>query len=414
MKAKAVFYYVLAVAFLFYEMALQVSPSVMTQQLMYDFNIGASVLGFMASCYFFSYAFMQIPAGILFDRFSPQLLLSLSILICSLGAYFFGETTTVYFAGLGRFMMGFGSAFAFIGVLVVASQWFEKKYFAFLVGIAQLLAALGAMGGELPLAHLVNAFGWRYVMLGQFYIGLVLMLLVALFLHGHPDHNSKRHAIASHFWSDLKEIFAKGQTWWIALYAFSGWAPVAVFAALWGVPFLMHKYGVSNTQAAASTAMVWIGIGFVAPFIGFISDLMKRRMVLMRTCAIAGLLSSISLLYVPSIPFEMTFILLFIMGCASAGQILSFALVSDINRPRVVGTAIGLNNMAVVIGGALFQPLAGYVLGIFWDGRVAGGYPIYSELSYQIALLVVPLSYALGVITSVFCIRETYCESALD
>jgi len=411
MNIKGIFYYILAVSFLTYEMALQVSPSVMTQQLMRDFSIGASVLGVMASCYFFSYALMQIPAGMLFDRYSPQVLLSVSLLICSVGAYFFGGTQTVVFAGIGRFMMGIGSAFAFIGVLVISGQWFEKKYFAFLVGIAQLLAALGALGGELPLAYFVNAFGWRDVIVSLFYMGIVLMLLTAFFLKGHPDHSAKRHAVFSHFFSDLKKIFAKGQTWWIALYAFSGWAPVAVFAALWGVPFLMHKYNVTNTQAAASTAMVWIGIGLVAPIIGFLSDLMQRRMVLMRTCAMAGLLSTTLLLYLDQLPFEMTFILLFIMGCASAGQILSFALVSDNNSPRVVGTAIGFNNMAVVVGGALFQPMAGYILGLFWDGTMFEGSPVYSVHSYQLALLVVPLCYALGVISSVFLIKETYCKS---
>lgn len=410
MNTKGIFYYILAVAFLCYEMALQVSPSIMTQQLMRDFSIGASVLGVMASCYFFSYALMQIPAGMLFDRFSPQMLLSLSLLVCSIGSYFFGGTETVFFAGVGRFLMGIGSAFAFIGVLVISTQWFEKKYFAFLVGIAQLLAALGALGGELPLAYLVNAFGWREVIIALFYIGIALMFLIAIFVKGHPDHNAKRHAVVSHFFSDLKNIFKMGQTWWIALYAFAGWAPIAVFAALWGVPFLMHKYGVTNTQAAASTAMVWIGIGVVAPIIGYLSDVMKRRMILMRTCSLAGLIATLLLLYLNELPFEMTFLLLFIMGCASAGQILSFALVTDINNPQVVGTAIGFNNMAVVVGGALFQPMAGYILGLFWDGLVVNELPVYSIRSYQIALSIVPICYALGVLSSIFFIKETYCE----
>ena len=103
--------FLLAAAFLFYEMALQVSPSVMTHQLMLDFKINASVLGVMAAFYFYSYTSMQIPAGLLYDRFGPRLLITISLCICVMGAFLFGFTTTVVLASLGRFFMGIGSAF---------------------------------------------------------------------------------------------------------------------------------------------------------------------------------------------------------------------------------------------------------------------------------------------------------------
>lgn len=407
---KAYLFYALAVLFLAYEMALQVSPSVMTHELMRDFAIGAGTLGVMASFYFYSYTLMQIPTGILFDIFSPRSLLTFSIAVCSLGALFFGISDSVGIASLGRFLMGIGSAFAFIGVLVVASQWFPRRAFALLVGIAQLLAALGALGGELPLAAAVNAAGWRSVITVLGYAGLGLCVLVFLFMRGHPDHHRELHPSARFFESDFGLVFRNPQTYWVALYAFSGWAPVAVFAALWGVPFLMHKYDVSNTTAALATSMVWLGIALIAPIIGYLSDLMKKRLIPITTCAIVGLVSTLIVIYVDSLPFYWNFPLLFLMGFASSGQILSFAIVQDINKPSIVGTAIGVNNMAVVIGGALFQPLAGWILGIYWQGDMRNNIPLYSLDGYKVALAIVPVCYAIGLLTSLFSIEETNCE----
>jgi len=171
--------YILAALFLFYEMALQVSPSVMTFDLMKDLKLDAKSLGIMSACYFYSYTLMQIPAGLLFDRFGPRILLTCATIVIAAGGFFFGMTTTPYLAAAGRFLMGIGSAFAFIGVLTVAARWFSAKYFAFLVGIAQFLAAMGAMGGELPLAGSVNTFGWRWTINALAIGGLFLAVIIA-------------------------------------------------------------------------------------------------------------------------------------------------------------------------------------------------------------------------------------------
>lgn len=404
------FMYLIAVIFLCFEMALQVSPSVMTHFLMADFSIGANVLGVMASFYFYSYTLMQIPAGILFDRMGPKMVLTVAILICSLGALFFSKTLSVEFASLGRFLMGIGSAFAFIGVLIVAARFFPAPYFAFLVGIAQLLAALGALGGELPLAYWINQEGWRIVIAQLSVFGFILAIITLFVMKDHPGRKAQQEAHPP-FLKSLKEIFSHKQTWWIALYAFCGWAPMAVFAALWGVPYIMRKYDVANTHAAAAVAMIWLGIGLTSPLIGHLSDLIQRRLGITTTCSLIGLISSSVVLYFPLLPFWMTFPFLFFFGIACAGQILSFALVRDINRPTVTGTAIGLNNMAVVLGGALFQPLVGWLLTLFWDGEIRQGIPIYHLATYELALSVVPICFAIGLITSIFFIEETHCKS---
>lgn len=369
----------------------------------------------MAAFYFYSYTIMQTSAGLLYDRYGPRLLITISLCVCVLGAFFFGFTTTVVLASLGRFFMGIGSAFAFIGVLVVAVRWFPPYYFAFFVGIAQLIAALGAMGGELPLAHAVNEFGWRDVMLWLAGIGLCLALFCFLIIRDRPTKKAEFEHYHIGFWKDLKEIVSTRQTWWVGLYAFCSWAPVAVFAALWGVPYIMGRFGMTNTHAALLIAMIWLGIGLTSPFLGWFSDKLGRRRLLLRFCALIGLVCSILILYVPGIPTGVMYCLLFGFGIAGAGQILSFALVKDITRPTVTGSAIGLNNMFVVAGGALFQPLVGWMLTLGWDGTTSSlGIPVYSLEDYNVALVIVPICFLVGLITSSFFIKETYCKPTFD
>ncbi len=402
--------YALAAAFLCYEMALQVSPSIMTSQLMRDLHIDAAGLGLMSGFYFYSYTLMQIPVGLLFDRFSSKMLISIAVVICSLGAIFFGMTHTVNLASLGRFLMGIGSAFAFIGVLVVAAHWYESKYFALLVGVAQLLAALGAMGGEAPLASAVDSFGWRSTIIVLALFGLVLGLLISLIMQDYPKGYTKKQGARNELgiFKSLSIVLGNKQTWWVGLYAFSNWAPITIFASLWGVPYLTALYKISDTMAATAIAMIWIGIAVASPILGWLSDRMGRRVIFLLISAGLGLVCSFVAVWV-SVPLWCMFLLLLGFGMASGGQILSFAVVKDFNPHEVTGTAIGFNNMAVVAGGALFQPLVGWLLSTMWDGTLSSATPVYSVQNYQYALLIVPGCFLLGMIVSGFLIKETYC-----
>src|SRR3990167_1541026 len=147
---KSLTLYFIASAFLIFEMAVQVSPSVMTTQLMQHLQMSVFGLGIMSGCYFYSYTAMQIPSGILLDRFNPRFVMVSAILTCVLGCVLLGSASTMLMACFARLLMGFGSAFAFVSVLVVTAGLFSSRHFAVMTGMTQMLAALGAMSGQLP------------------------------------------------------------------------------------------------------------------------------------------------------------------------------------------------------------------------------------------------------------------------
>jgi MFS family permease len=416
-KLFGTFIFILAALFLSFEMILQVSPSIMTNQLMAEFNINAAVLGIIASFYFYSYAAMQIPSGLLYDRFGPRILITIATTLCSLGALFFGLTHSVFLLAVGRFLLGIGSAFAFVGALTVAARWFAPSLFALFIGLVQFIGAIGATCGAYPLAYVINTFGWRSTMTALGYIGLGLALLCAIFIRNRPPQDEDKisdHHTHLGFMKSFKTVICQGQSWNLGLFSFTNWAPMLMIPALWGVPYLMGKYNLPTTTAAFANSMAWIGMGLFSPFLGWLSDKIQRRTILLSATSLLGLLASAILLFVPNLHYTVICLILFLIGCASSGNLLCFAVAKDINRPSVTSTAMGFNNMTVVLSGVVFQPIVGWILLKFWEGGMENGAPLYTTYSYTWALTMVPVCYFIGLLVSIFMIKETFCKHTFD
>lgn len=402
---KSSVYYALAAFFLLFEMGVQSSPSVMASHLMTELNMDAAVFGTAMGLYFLSYTLMQIPVGLLFDRQPAKRLLLIAVAVCAFGAYVFSLSHSLFALGISRFLTGFGSSFAFVGVLVIANQWFSARYFALLVGVAQWVAALGAMAGEMPLAYWVKVHGWRTTSVLLALIGFGLFALMVVILKDKPISSDAKLSLPSPIKS-LANIVRNKQTAWIAVYAFTAWSPIALFAELWGVPYLIVKLHVSNIVAAKYCSVIWIGLAFASPVLGGLSDRLSVRRYFLVICSAIGLFGAVIVIYLPASMLSgwgtvILIVGLVAFGVAAAGQILCFALVRDNFPKHDLAVAIGVINMAVVIGGAIFQPAVGLLL--HWHSHLAHA---YQWEDYRFALSVIPAVYLLGLIVSVLGIRD--------
>lgn len=402
----------LAACFYFYEFFLQVSPSVLANKFMHEFHINATRYGFMSSSYFITYTIMQIPGGLLYDRYGARKVITCAMFLCAFGAAVFGFSYDMNTAIIGRMLMGAGSAFAFVGTLYLILRWFPPQYFALMAGVAQTLSSLGAIGGEIPLSYLIDHFSWRNTIYIVSAIGFVLTLVIWLVVRNSPkmsQRSLKKTTSDLSVMASLKVILKRPQTWFVGLYGMMIWAPIATFAALWGIPYLVTKYGIANTQAAQAIAAVWIGIGVGSPLIGWISDRIKIRKSPIIISALIGLVAMSIIIYAGALPMILLYLLLFLVGLAASGQSLTFAIIKDINHIKVTSTAIGFNNMAVVCGGIIFQPLVGRILDMV-NTPSHGLKVIYSTQAYDTALAVLPACYIVCIIASIFLIKETNCK----
>lgn len=382
----------------------------MAKPMMETFQVSAEGFGVISAFYFYAYAPMQLPAGLLFDRYGPRKLMTGALLLCAFGSFFFASTDSVVTASMGRMLIGIGSAFSFIGVLVLVSRWFPPHYFAILAGIAQLMSSVGAMFGEMPLAALIATVGWRHASFILAGVGFLLAGLLWCLIRDYPHQPTQSLPVRS-FRDEgrrLLEVCRQSYTWLTGAYAFCIWTPIAVFAALWGVPYLEEKYHTSVLVASGLCSMIWLGIGIGSPLLGWVSDRCSSRRLALIISSLFGLSATIVLLYVPSVPLVWMYGVLFVLGLGASGQTVSFAVVKDNNPGHLVGTASGFNNLSVLLGGAIFQPLVGVMLQHSSGLRVVGGVSSYMVESYQHALLVMPCCYLASLVLALWFIKESY------
>jgi MFS family permease len=368
----------LAASTFLYAFLQRVSPSVMVEDLMRGFGVGAAVLGSLSAFYLYAYAALQIPLGLLFDRFGVRRLMAGSLLVSAAGSLIFAFAPSIEFAYAGRLLVGAGAACSFVGALTVTALWMPQPRFALLAGLIQLLGMTGAIFGQAPLAALVGAAGWRGGLAAMGALAAVLAVALYATLRDKPRPATGTLPIRA----ALRRVLTVRETWTSAIYGFAMTGPMLAFGSLWAVPYLSSVYGMPRTAAAGLASLTFAGWGIGAPTIGWLSDRIGRRRVPMAACAIAGAL------------------LLFLQGFAGSGMVLGFAVVKERNDPASAASAMAVVNTFVVGSGALLQPLIGWLLDRNWSGAVADGARVYDAGAYAAALAVLPPLFALALLAA--------------
>ncbi len=402
-------------SFFFYKYLVQVSPSVMTADLMRAFQINGAGLGNLSACYFYAYLIMQIPVGILLDKFSPRYLTTFAILICGVSTLIFAQASSLGIACLARAAMGLGAAFAAVSCFKLATLWFLPQRFALISGMCMTAAMLGAVFGQAPLSLLVHNFGWRtaLVIVGSLGIALSLIYLITVkdkSLHNQPTDHSESQTTRGQLFGNLWLILKSKQAWLLSWYSGLAFAPVSVFGGLWGVPFLQQAHHLSAAKAAYAISWIFIGFATGAPLLGWMSDFIGRRKPIMIFGTLLALLSSLIIIYSPNQHFDTLIILLFCFGLGASGFFTCFAMIREVFPLILAATVLGFMNTFDSICEALSEPLVGWILDVNWHGTMIAGVHQFSAHTYQIALSLMPIYLLVALILLIF-VKETYCQA---
>lgn len=394
----------LAVIFLFYEFIVRVFPSVMVTDLRKAFNVNATALGTMSAFFFYAYAPMQLPMGLLLDRFGSRYLLTFSALFCAIGSVVFGIATDIAHAQAGRFLMGIGSAIAFIGMVYICSHWFPKSKLALLVGIGNSLGMLGAAWGVGPLDPVVQAFGWETTVLFLGFVGFILAGVILICIGKEPkdlNPDEKKESIGSVI-RNFGVVIANWRTWINSLSALLTYIPTGAFASLWSTAYLEKTYGPDSSLPGIASSLVFIGWIVGGPLIGWFSDrIQNRRWVIVTSIILTGA-SLLPIIYNHNLSGPGVCILMFLVGFFSSGQLLNFSFAVEFNPRSAKGTSIAFTNFIVAMGTSLTQPLIGYLLDKYWTGGTEEGIRIYGVEAYQKALTMIPIALAISLILMLF------------
>ncbi len=379
----------------------------MAPNIISSLDLTAEQFALIGSGYYITYSIMQIPVGMLLDRFPIRYLLTVACTLCALGTFWFSlahESTPAFVA---RLLIGAGSAFGFVGLMVMTLNWFPKKYFAFLLGWGQLLGAIGPLVAGGPVALILNTVdgNWRLIFSGVALFGVGLTVLISIFLKGKPVSDDTivfvdRYAPLR---KRLKGLVTRSQVWWIVVFSSTIYFTMPMLGAIWGTSFLISK-GIEKSTAAFVLSMIWIGLAVGSPLLGRFSDQIKRRKPFIILCSIIGIISSSLLLYAPfASNIELGF-LFFLIGFGGSGQNLSFAMITE-NAPKSLrATALGLNN-TIIMGFAATMPLC---VTAFMKLSTHGG-PL-NEQAFIKGLTIVPICFTIALFVAIFGLRETFCR----
>ncbi|MCX7125775.1 MAG: MFS transporter [Gammaproteobacteria bacterium] len=399
----------------FFEIIIRTLPSTMSGTLMQIFQINATSLSVLTSFfYYIAYTVMQIPAGLLVDRYSVKRVLFIACLSCVFGFIVFYSTRDYHLAEFGRLVVGLGSAFAYVSALKVASVWLSRRHFGFATTIMDSLGMLGAMFADDVIAHINIADGIQSSINLLIVIGLFIAFLIIFVLKDTPEARVKNKNQTRLSTNDKTNIFKKlvliaknPQIWLVGIVGCLFYLPSAVIGDLFGIPFLKTVYHLSRESAPLCMSVFFAGWIICGPLFGLYSDKVgKRCKPLVITMLIEAFLFSV-LLYTPVItghilPEYMLYILFFAMGAAMGTHPLVFAIAKENYSNTVVAFTITL----IMLSGLLITPLVGYLLDYSHHSLGKVGVEQYTMSNYTFALTLIPISLIICVFIMIF-VKET-------
>lgn len=402
----------LSAAFYFSDYLARVAPGVMHRSLQHDFGINEAGFGILTASFYVPYIAMQIPVGLAVDRASIRNLLTIMALVTALGCCVFGLAGNLMTASVGRMLIGFSAAFAFISTLRLATAWFPPAMLGLLAGLTQALGMLGASAGEAPVSILVAAVEWRHTMLIVAFLFIILAVLLYQFVqddpNGKPTHEVAHHDEKPGIIESLKIVLSCRQTWINAFYAGFLFAPTAVIGESFGPAFLQYGRGLSAHTAAFAVGLIFIGWGIGGPISGWLSDKIGRRKPIMILSAWIGMVLTSIIVFYPDLDQTMAYVLLFIFGFTNTGVAIAYAVSTEIQSRNVIGTSIAFTNMASIFVGASLQPIVGCLVGLVAGER---SYNVESLLltDFQAGMRILPICSLIALILA-YAVKETYCK----
>lgn len=421
-KYRWIIFTILALAYLlvyFHRLSL----SVVAENLVKEFNTTASVMGFLGSIYFYCYAVMQLPAGLLSDSIGPRKTVTVFLFIAAIGSILFGLAPNLETAFLGRILVGFGVSMVFIPTMKILSQWFRSHEFAFMAGILNAVGGIGVFTATWLLALMTVSFGWRlsFELIGA--CTLVIMIFSWIIVRDKPqdkgwepicETKNRQHILSPEkpkeisLMEGVKCVVSEKFFWPVALWFFFDCGIFFGFGALWSGPFLMHVYGMSHEETGTILSMIAWGMIIGSPLIGFLSDrVLKSRKLPFMICSFCLMIDVFVLYFFPAGFSKISLCILFFIFSvtSSAIVVIGFTTTKELFPVEIAGTSVGMVNLFPFLGGAVYMPLLGRVLDQY--PKIETG--IYSTEGYSALLLVLFLSSIASFVCTMF-MKESFSK----
>ena len=395
----------LAVVFLLVNVH-RLSTAVLSAELIAAFSITASQLGTLHASFFLVYALVQIPTGMVADRYGARYVGAAGAVVLSAGAVGFTLSGGYLAAFLSRAVIGLGSGVIFIATLRFCASWFRVDEFATMTGVTTGIAGLGAIFATVPLAVSIEWAGWRPTVLTLAAVGFVAAGGVFALVRRSPadagldpiENVPEQQSISlRETGGHLKALLVDLDQWLLSVVFFSAMGTILTVIGLWGVPYLVVVYDLEVATASTYTLLGAVGMLLGAPTVGRVSDRLGRRVGPL----IGGLgMFTLVLAVVPVFgdpPLAAVGAVFFLVGFSLGFVMLALPIIKEKYPPAASGVATATVNGAGFLGGAALPTAMGVVLDGYRTGDVVSGAVVYTEFGYRVAFALTTVAVAVAV-----------------
>jgi MFS family permease len=360
------------------------------------FHITASQLSTFTVLQLLVYAAMQIPVGVLLDRFGPQRLLVAGAVFMTAAQLGFAFTGTYAGALLARVVVGMGDAMVFISVLRIIASWFPAFRSPILTAFTAMLGQCGALVAAIPLSRALASYGWTATFAASASLGILLGLLTVLVVRDVPPGSPPSRSV-----KDVRTVGRDLRLAWrdpgtrLGLWShFTTQFASNVMGLLWGFPFFVHAEHCSDAEAGALLTLL-VGVFIVGgPVIGgYISRHPWQRSTVVLGIVAAMMLTWTVVLLVPGdAPLWLLALLVVTTGLGGPGSMIAFDLARTFAPASRLGQASGIVN----VGGFTASLLAVLGIGLVLDAVTPGSSTDYSSDAYRWAMCVQYVGWLAG------------------
>ncbi|MCZ4500573.1 MAG: transporter [Marmoricola sp.] len=383
--------YLLAV---FHRSSLAVAGLAATQR----FDISASQLATFTMLQLLVYAGMQIPVGLLVDRFGSRAVLGVgaALLTCAQAGFAFADTYEL--ALLARVFVGMGDAMTFICVLRLVNTWFAPRRVPVMIQFTGVLGQLGAIIAAVPMTWALGHLGWTRSYLLAASLGIVMVVALLLVVHDAPGNRNLRGPAlsAGAIRASLAESWSHPGTrlgFWMH---FTTQFSATVLGLLWGFPFLVKGEGRSEDTAGLLLTVMVIAIMGTGPFLGWritVRPWHRSTLVIGIVLAIVAVWTLV-LSWPGPAPLGLLVLLVVVTGIGGPASVIGFDLGRTSNPPHRLASATGIINQA----GFLASLTLVIAIGLILDWRTPGSSTDYTPDAFRWAMSFQYLLWGAGLV----------------
>lgn len=377
------------------------------------FDVGATALSTLAVAQLAVYAALQIPVGMLLDRFGPARLILVGALLMSGGQLIVALAPELSVAVVGRMLVGAGDATTFVSGLRIIAAWFPPRRVPIFVQWYGNLGQLGQVLSAVPFGFLLRSTSWTPAFLSVASLAFITAIAVAVFLRDSPDLRRAGEAIS------VRGVLVKvGQAarrpgtrlgFWAH---FSTQFPGTVFGLLWGYPLMTQGLGLEPAVASSLLPVIVLAGMVLGPFLGVLTGRYPlRRSNLVLICVLLILSVWVAMLLWPGQPpLWLLIVLLIVMGIGGSGSAIGFDYARTFNPASSLGSASGIVN----VGGFVASFTTMFLIGISLDALGIGVAGAVDWQQYKLAFWVIPGVMLVGLSGLLLSRRRTRGRMARD